>query len=68
MGALRCADMHRQLSSIRAAAFCSSVTAAITSSPASPVKGGGGRVEHRELWEAPIEAVKRHHKVVWKTA
>ena len=31
-------------------------------------KGGGGRVEHRELWEALIEAVKKHRRVTWRTA
>lgn len=31
-------------------------------------KGGGGRVEHRELWEALIEAVKRHRKVTWRAS
>lgn len=31
-------------------------------------KGGRGRVEHRELWEALIEAVKRHRTVTWREA
>ncbi|CAO4194263.1 RNase H family protein [Methylorubrum extorquens] len=31
-------------------------------------KGGGGRVEHRELWEALIGAVKKHRTVMWRKA
>jgi len=31
-------------------------------------KGGGGRVEHRELWEALVEAVKKHRQVTWRKA
>ena len=31
-------------------------------------KGGGGRVEHRELWKALIKAVKRHQRVTWRAA
>lgn len=31
-------------------------------------KGGGGRVEHRELWEALFEAVKKHRSVTWRQA